>query len=212
MNTTCWLSSTDPQAMLTSLRDREVSERKLRLFAVACVRRVWLVLTKRKREAIRVAERYADGKVTLPRLKTAHRISDLAGATFLPGTDDPLRFVQRTAAFCVRASRTEAPDVWDAAPGPPSAEERYQANLLRDIFRDQDWDVTVKPDWLAWQGGTVVRLAESLYQQRAFDALPYLADALEEAGCDVVPLLGHLRKPRLHVRGCWALDLALGKT
>ena len=50
-----------------------------------------------------------------------------------------------------------------------------------------------------------------IYQERAFERLPILADALEEAGCDDPDILSHLRGPGPHVRGCWALDLVLGK-
>jgi hypothetical protein len=57
----------------------------------------------------------------------------------------------------------------------------------------------------------VPKLAASIYEQRAFDRLPVLADALEEAGCTDADILGHLRGPGPHVRGCWAVDLILGK-
>ena len=68
-----------------------------------------------------------------------------------------------------------------------------------------------KPAWLSWNGGTVAGLARSVYDERRFADLPILADALEEAGCDNAELLTHLRGPGPHVRGCWALDLLLGK-
>jgi hypothetical protein len=54
-------------------------------------------------------------------------------------------------------------------------------------------------------------LAEGIYADRAFDRLPILADALEDAGCDAAELLTHFRGPGVHARGCWALDLVLGK-
>jgi len=57
----------------------------------------------------------------------------------------------------------------------------------------------------------VPKLATTIYEERAFDRLPILADALEEAGYDSAELLAHLRGPGRHVRGCWALDLLLGK-
>jgi hypothetical protein len=69
----------------------------------------------------------------------------------------------------------------------------------------------VYPVWLCWHGGTIPKLAQAIYDERAFDRLPVLADALEEAGCTDADLLGHLRGPGPHVRGCWALDLLLGK-
>jgi hypothetical protein len=67
------------------------------------------------------------------------------------------------------------------------------------------------PAWLAWNGGTVPRLAEAIYREEAFDRLPILADALEEAGCTDAGLLGHLRGPGPHVRGCFVLDLLTGR-
>ena len=58
-----------------------------------------------------------------------------------------------------------------------------------------------------WNGRTVPRLARALYEERAFDRLPILADALEDAGCHHADLLAHCRGPGPHVRGCWVLDL-----
>jgi len=80
--------------------------------------------------------------------------------------------------------------------------------LLRDIFGNPFRPVTVDP---AWQTATVVALAEAIYADRAFDRLPILADALEEAGCLNGDLLNHCRQPGEHVRGCWAVDLLLSK-
>ena len=68
------------------------------------------------------------------------------------------------------------------------------------------------PSWLAWNGGTVFNLAQGIYDQRAFDSLPILADALEEAGCQDADILGHCRQPGPHVLGCWAVNLLLGKS
>lgn len=62
-----------------------------------------------------------------------------------------------------------------------------------------------------WRTATAVALAAGVYADRAFDRLPILADALEDAGCDDLDLLNHCRDDLLHVRGCWALDQILGK-
>ena len=69
--------------------------------------------------------------------------------------------------------------------------------------------MTADPSWLT---STVLTLAEGIYADRAFDRLPLLADALEEAGCADAEILRHCRKPGEHVRGCWLLDLLLGKS
>ena len=71
--------------------------------------------------------------------------------------------------------------------------------------------MAVAPSWPAWKDGTVSKLAQGIYEDRAFGHLPVLADALEDAGCADADILGHLRGAGPHVRGCWALDLALGK-
>ena len=64
---------------------------------------------------------------------------------------------------------------------------------------------------LAWNDATVRRIAEGIYEDRAFARLPILADALLDAGCDDEDLLAHCRSAGPHVRGCWAVDLILGK-
>jgi hypothetical protein len=84
--------------------------------------------------------------------------------------------------------------------------------LLRDVvgplpFRSVAFDAT----WLTWKEGSVPRVAGTIYADRAFDRSPLLADALEDAGCADAELLGHLRGPGPHVRGCWAVDLVLGR-
>ncbi len=71
------------------------------------------------------------------------------------------------------------------------------------------WQSILDPAWLT---PTVVSLADALYRDRAFDRLPILADALEEAGCTNADVLLHCRQPAEHVRGCWVVDLVLGKT
>jgi hypothetical protein len=96
---------------------------------------------------------------------------------------------------------------------------RGQAETLREIFRNPFRPaLAIDPEWLAWRGGTVVRLARSAYGDRRLPEgslvagrLAVLADALEDAGCSDAELLGHLRGPGPHVRGCWALDLILSK-
>jgi hypothetical protein len=86
-----------------------------------------------------------------------------------------------------------------------------QADILRDLFGNPFRPVSVDPAWRAWEGGTIPRLARVLYDARRFEDLPVLADALEDAGCSDEALLSHCRTPGPHVRGCWALDLLLGK-
>jgi hypothetical protein len=103
---------------------------------------------------------------------------------------------------------------WDdfaAFPGWP-VERRHQANLLRCIFGNPKQP---KPRRnlarLMWNTAPIPALAQVIYEQRAFDRMPILADALEEAGCDNEPIITHCRQPAEHTRGCWVLDWVLAK-
>ena len=80
--------------------------------------------------------------------------------------------------------------------------------MIRDIFGNPFRPVAADPAWLT---STVVALARGIYDDRAFDRMPILADALQDAGCDNDDVLGHCRGPGPHVRGCWVVDLVLGK-
>jgi hypothetical protein len=87
---------------------------------------------------------------------------------------------------------------------------KVQWTLLCDIFGPPP--VSLDPAWLAWNGGTVPAIARRVYDDRAFHDLPILADALEDAGCADPDVLAHCRGGGEHVRGCWVVDLILGKT
>jgi hypothetical protein len=92
-------------------------------------------------------------------------------------------------------------------------EERIQADFLRDLFGNPFRPPpTPASAVLAWNDRTVVRIARAIYEERAFDRLPILADALLDAGCDDEELIRHCRSEGPHVRGCWAVDLILGKS
>jgi hypothetical protein len=87
-------------------------------------------------------------------------------------------------------------------------ESQAQAHLLRDIFGNPFRPVRVDPSSLT---PTVTALAQTIYTDRTFDTMPILADALEEAGCTNDDILAHCRGGGEHVRGCWVMDLVLGK-
>jgi hypothetical protein len=89
-------------------------------------------------------------------------------------------------------------------------EQLEQCNLLRDIFGNPFRPVTFDP---AWRTDTAVSLAKGMYESRDFGAMPILADALQDAGCDNDDVLNHCRDAKqVHVRGCWVADLVLGKS
>jgi hypothetical protein len=241
-----WLACSDPVPMLEYLRGR-ASERKLRLFAVACCRRIWSCLTeKRSRWIVEISERYADGRATQDRLNSAWEKADVAfQAVHLSGGGDveqnPAQavlglkvdlevneVVEMAAASVGAVARGEAYErIWrtpakdneerwaedDAIRNAAEAEERRaQAILLREVIGNPFLPTpTIAPAWLHWQDGTIPKIAQCIYDERAFDRLPILADALEEAGCYDAEMLIHCRGPGPHVRGCWVIDLLLGK-
>lgn len=94
----------------------------------------------------------------------------------------------------------------------PDDQPWFHPVLLREIIGNPFCPVTADPSWLAWNGRTAEILAERIYEERRFGDLPILADALEEAGCTDEAILAHCRQPGDHVRGCWVVDLLLGKT
>jgi hypothetical protein len=85
---------------------------------------------------------------------------------------------------------------------------RAISNVLRDIFGNPFRPVTIDTAWLT---PTVKQIAPAIYEEKAFDRMPVLADALEESGCTSEDILNHLRQSGVHVKGCWAVDLILGK-
>jgi hypothetical protein len=89
-------------------------------------------------------------------------------------------------------------------------EKAAQADLLREIIGNPFSPVPLVPDWLSANDRVVVALARAIYDERAFERMPILGDALEDAGCDDATILNHCRQLEEHVRGCWLLDLILG--
>jgi len=196
-----WLSCTDPTPMLEFLRTSgRASDRKLRLFAVGCSRRVWDWLDAVGRAAVEVAEMYADGQASADQLRAARLACKFAGgsAAWYAAASNPA-VAARNAALSAQA-----------VPGLP-AERTVQAALLRDItgspFRGGP---VIGP----WGDGTVREMAEAVYAERDFSRprLAALAQGLERAGCADTDLLDHLRGPGPHSRGCFVVDALLGNS
>jgi hypothetical protein len=111
--------------------------------------------------------------------------------------------VSAAAAFAAR---------WTADCSAGGSEEKaIRCQLVRCVFHYPDTSPSFDPAWRTWDCGKVRLLARLIYQERGFDRLPMLADALEDAGCSDAGMLGHLRSMGPHSRGCWPVDLALGK-
>jgi hypothetical protein len=214
-----WLNSTYPAPMF-QLRRGFMSTRKLRLFGVGCCRRKWDYFgDERFRQVVEVVEEYADDPDRIgafdfarqnagtalaswrrrkaPRVEVALRVGEaVTNLTFTP--PNLLHIASTVAGVPVNSTRAKL------------AEGGHQAQLLRDIFGNPFRPVTLDP---RWQTELVVALANGIYVDRAFDRMPILADALEDAGCDIPPdVLSHCRGDGPHVRGCWVVDLVLGKS
>src|SRR5262249_28372930 len=163
--------------------------------------------------AIVTAERLADGAATEEEVqRAAERATEAAERDFTYSWGDYQAAIRSLAAdihahpwvggILVQVVHDEA------LPISPEQVPVCQSQLLHDIFRNPFRPVTLNP---AWRTSNVTALAQSIYDDRAFDRLPILADALEDAGCDNADILNHCRQPGEHVRECWVMDLVLGK-
>lgn len=222
-----WLECTDPEKMLVYLRTHvAVSERKSRLIACGCCRRLWDRLEgewQPGRDAIDVVERFLDGSASETKLRAAQRAYAVAHhrSNRLLGRDDrlePIRYIfphlsddcpGYTGPMAMHYAAKAARDAIRKKHRGP--EYPAQAALFRDILGNPFHPATADPAWLSWKDGAIPKLAASIYQERAFDRLPVLADALEKVGCMNVKILAHCRGPGPHVLGCWAVDTLLGK-
>lgn len=171
--------------------------------------RVGGLTDERSRRAVEVAERYADGLATAHDMWEAHRQAELAlahRARHSPGTGHADLLACHVAIPTGRGPELGTYFSRQEGPPPPAA----QAALLRCIFANPFKPVTVRPEWLRWNDGTVRRIAEGIYQDRAFDRMGILHDALLDSGCDDDSILDHC-KENIHARGCFLLDAIGGK-
>jgi hypothetical protein len=216
-----WLTWDDPGRMLQFLEGK-ASDRKLRLFAVACCRRIWPIMPdEAARNAVEVAERLAEGMTT----NVDRRAAALAAVAIEGGRGIPALCAVASRAFhaAERASTNAAyrfaasrrlhlqgginHSNYQAAFTQEFNKERVpQAAVLRCIVGNPFRSIH-----RSLLSQTVAKLARMIYNERAFDRLPILADALEESGCTNPEILQHCRTQGEHVRGCWVVDLVLGK-
>ncbi len=113
----------------------------------------------------------------------------------------------REAAFSAAPGENEARLNREAS----AVECRAQANLLRELFGNPFRPVQVEPVWLSASGGAGAAIVQLIAAEQRFEELPYLCDALMDAGCGDDALLRHLHQPDGHARGCWAVDVLLGR-
>jgi|SRR5579883_86267 len=235
-----WLTSRNPGQMLDYLRPDENARKTRLFKCACCYLMWPLLVDERSRKGVQVAERNADGTATAKELKEAiNAIQDATGVIERrrrPRTVSEDLFLARKAAAAVALDTTMNTGFWAAgiarwirhpaeagtkpdpsfppSPMPLSAPGKTQTHLyrwlghlVRDIFGNPFRPVTFSP---SWHTDTAVTLARQMYESRDFSAMPILADALQDAGCDNDDILTHCRDPKHpHVRGCWVMDLVL---
>lgn len=198
-----WQTCADPRPMMEFLRD-QAGDRKLRLFACACCQRIWYLLTEEgSRRAVLTAEAVIDtqrpGRLHDAVISEARNALDAASfpfgrnsraayAALLLAEGNPVAAI----GFALDAGGSDLP--WKS--------------LLSDVFGNPFRPVVAAPSWLT---STVLDLAKGIYEDGAFDRLPILADALQDAGCDNDGVLAHCRGDGPHARGCWVVDLLLAR-
>ncbi len=207
-----WLSCADPLQLLGWVQLK--SRRKARLLACAACRQAWCeIRDERCRDELRAAEQFADGGISHATLEAASWEAERAYEDSQKSARSEVLALYSAISLTVGdvvASDIEAifRATADLALFGKNA-TAAQANLIREIvgnpFRPCSFDV-------GWFTTDVRLLAEWAYAANAFERMPILADALQDAGCDCDDILKHLRDPNAtHVRGCWALDRILGK-
>lgn len=212
MNADLWLTSSDPEALWKSLP--AISDRKARLWGAACCRLLVAPTTRTQRyeqfrnwlsapgwpPIIEAAEEYADGVIDRATLRQTRK-GIVSG-----GPHDVFRIVSGVTRFSSTAA------FWTVNSnsgkfGAPSRDE--MCGLMRDVLGNPFRPVVFE---LSWRTTDAVGLARAMYDSRNFSAMPILADALEDAGCDSGEVLAHCRGDGPHVRGCWVVDLVLTKS
>jgi hypothetical protein len=200
--------------MLDQLKDGP-GQRKLRFIAIASCNRILPLISDVHREAFHTtvarAESVAEGHVT------SAQVADL----FVAGKVGPSVWELTIASHCCHpqprwAARRAVISVSryvERHSTEGKTARRDELRILTDIIRcvlgNPFKRVALSPDW---RTDTAVSLAHHMYESRDFSAMPILADALQDAGCDNEDILAHCRQPGEHVRGCWVVDLVLGKS
>jgi hypothetical protein len=215
-----WVAETGPSTVsLSEFLQVKASGRKARLFAVACCYRAFELMDSLCKVAVEMAELVADDKANADEL---YEVSDqilsylsigrgMNAADFVSmaavrvSSKDFVHTTAEAAREAVAEHKTKQNSVYLFEKG---HEEKSQITVLRDIFVNPFRPVTFDA---SWRTPTVLALATGIYEERAFDRMPILADALQDAGCDNEDILNHCRHPGEHARGCWCVDLVLGK-
>ena len=190
-----WLSCTVPRHLLRYMKDR-TTDRKLRLWACAATAHRY-AQAQDVLDVVALVERWADGDCP-SELKSRARHGLCSPSAWEAAYEGTLRALEKLPSSAKKDQCVQ-----------------FQLAAVHEIFGNPFRPVTVAP---AWRSPSVLALAQAAYDERLMPSggldpsrLGILSDALEEAGCTAPEVLGHLRSPGPHVRGCWLLDLLLNR-
>src|SRR5262245_50621370 len=207
-----WLNSSHTGLLLRTVREF-VSDRKYRLFVCACTRPVLPTSAHPDlHRGVEIAEQMADGIASHADIEWAREIfcSLHFAANYLArgfvGEDMFLASFVREAVR-PKAYQTRVVALLSDYEADKGIQNGCGLSQLRDIFGNPFQPV----DFAPWRTDTAIQLARQMYEAREFSAMPILADALQDAGCDNEEVLNHCRDTeQVHVRGCWVVDGVLG--
>lgn len=230
MTETEWLACQNPIAPVVFVAPT-ANPRKMRLYFCACCARVLAATPQSRRlfrgyyagsfeqleRALGVVEQFAEGLVSADALARAR--ADARDALYVPPSIDyggETDLWREVSAVEAAAADKPVPETVVAArlrategQVPRAEHDRWQAAVLRDIVGNPFRPVEFDP---MWRTDTAQTLARQMYDSRDFGAMPILADALQDAGCENEDVLNHCRDAsHVHVRGCWVLDAVLGR-
>lgn len=188
------------------------TRRRLRLLSIACCRMAWYLLTEHHRAVIEACDQQIETepstgeKLTIPEALNAENQSELYWRSV--GEGDAIRDARAAVEFCADASAPLAGAMEVLRLTDPAVGKNAQIKLLVCILGSPSQPVGPTQEW---RTSTVLAIAHQMYDSRDFNHMPVLADALEEAGCTSPTVLHHCRSDGPHARGCWVVDLLLGK-
>jgi hypothetical protein len=213
-----WLERAMPGVMLRFLGDR-ASPRKLRLFKCTCADFVCRSLLRRNAPPALAAAWAAVDEPSDQSVVEAAGVTDsapnpgseeyhfhlvLESAVHPSGPRGAAQARRSIEALAVELAKNHGEDTAAAS----QASRTAMASFIRDLFGNPFRPVILDPSWLT---STVTTLARQMYDSRDFGPMPILADALQDVGCNNADVLSHCRSSDPHVRGCWVVDLVLGK-
>jgi hypothetical protein len=189
-------------------------EDRLRLFVCGCCRRVWPALTGRAKRSVEAAEKFSRGEIGLKELEKAHTsayadahvlansVAYDVSATHYFSDVHPLHRIIDEVNVTLDVNFLNSGDS-----NQREEDHAYGLHLMREMIANPFHHFEMKPEWLAANNGAVANIAYDILEKGEFEHMPYLADALEEAGCTDVAVLDHLRGSDSHNHDCWALHL-----